>query len=341
MYALWLDTANAFGSVNHQVVWSILRAYGLPEADVHMLETLHAGSRYSIHGPFGTTAQIHTHTGINQGDITSPLIWNLVVNALIRYVDGTGQGYLHEAGVRTTALAYIDDAVLLSDTSKGFTKIIHRLNRFYDWSGLRVNHDKCAIFAHNFSSSKSLSTAQYLVHGKSMPPLGLHGSYKYLGMEVSPGRSWTREKQRVRRKLRECITALKGSPYLPNQLDQVVRACLLLIFRYGAGLVDWTPSELQQITRVWANARRLAWKIAPGSQHALDTLGTKWGGDLSPPHTCCGLRKCMAIGRCFANTMMTCTNLLDGSGRRVENGLVATQTRRQRKNSRNQSIGSR
>ena len=29
---------------------------------------------------------------------------------------------------------------------------------------------------------------------------------------------------------------------------------------------------------MWANARHLAWKLAPGSAHAVHTLSAAWGG---------------------------------------------------------------
>ena len=50
LYALWLDTKNAFGSVSHQVLWSILRGYGFPDAEVDFLEALYAGNRFRISG---------------------------------------------------------------------------------------------------------------------------------------------------------------------------------------------------------------------------------------------------------------------------------------------------
>ena len=82
--------------------------------------------------------------------------------------------------------------------------------------------------------------------------------------------------------MHECITALKGSPYLPQQLDQVVRACMLPIFRYGAALVNWTDPELDLITNKWAQARRLAWKLAPGTLNALHLLEASRGGGHIP-----------------------------------------------------------
>ena len=119
LYALWIDTTNAFGSVSHEVLWSILAGYGFKEKEVEYLRTLYQGSRFRVLGPFGDTAEIYTHAGVNQGDITSPLLWNLVINAMLRYIHGARVGYTHASGVMTSALAYIDDCVFLSDTDRG------------------------------------------------------------------------------------------------------------------------------------------------------------------------------------------------------------------------------
>lgn len=131
MYALFIDTANAYNSLNHDVLWSILRGYGLPETDVLFLENIYSGNRFTVAGPFGQTAQIHTHAGVPQGDVTSPLLWNLAMNAMIRYLHGAGKGYKHESGVVTSALAYIDDCCLMADSAAGFRILVNRLNRFY------------------------------------------------------------------------------------------------------------------------------------------------------------------------------------------------------------------
>ena len=166
----------------------------------------------------------------------------------------------------------------MSDTAHGFKTLLYRMNRFYSWAGLRVNNAKSAIFAYDFGSKSTLPTDHYRIQGRPLPALALHGTYRYLGLEFSPSGSWAVEKARVRQKLSDCITALKGSPYLPHQLDMVVRACMLPLFRYGSALVTWTDRELDEITRIWGNARRLAWKLAPGAPTALHTLPTELGG---------------------------------------------------------------
>ena len=104
LYALWIDTTNAFGSVSHEVLWSILEGYGFKPGEVAYLRALYSGSRFQVRGPFGDTAEVFTHAGVNQGDITSPLLWNLVINAMLRYIHGARVGYTHESGVMTSGL---------------------------------------------------------------------------------------------------------------------------------------------------------------------------------------------------------------------------------------------
>ena len=242
------------------------------------LRAINSNNRFHVSGPFGVTADIHTHAGVGQGDITSPLLWNLVINVMLRYIHGARVGYTHASGVMTSALAYIDDCVFLSDTDGGMREQVRRLNEFYEWAGLSINNAKCAIFAHDFKTGGDLGTAHLRINGEAIPQNDQYSTYKYLGMQVAAGGSWAREKARVRGDTAACIQALRGSVYSPRQLDQVVKACIIPLFRYGAGLVDWTERELEAMTAMWANARRVAWKIAPGTPHCLHTLHRLDGG---------------------------------------------------------------
>lgn len=280
--ALYLDTKNAFGSVSLQVVWSILRGYGIPKEDVDFLKALHGNDSFRVSGQFGQSASIRTYAGIPQGCPSSPLLWNLVVNAMLRYLNAADKGYEHESGHKTTALAFLDDCVCVSPTEAGMLELIARINKFYKWSGLEINTSKCAVSAHHFGTDKPIKTHRFRINDAELPLLKPHQTYRYLGVEIALNGSWAAEKARVKSKLCECVAALKGSPYLPHQLEQVVRACLLPIFRYGAGLVDWTAAELDGITATLCNARLLAWKLPPGSPRPLHTLGTQHGGGQMP-----------------------------------------------------------
>eukprot|EP00961_Rhodomonas_salina_P267554 3615140-Rhodomonas_salina.1 len=122
----------------------------------------------------------------------------------------------------------------------------------------------------------------FRINDTKLPSLKPHQTYKYLGVEIALNGSWAAKKARVKSKLCECVAALKGSPYLQHQLEQIVLACLLPIFRYGAGLVDWSAADLDGIAATFCNARQLAWKLPPGSPRLLHTLSTQHGEGQMP-----------------------------------------------------------
>ena len=122
------------------------------------------------------------------------------------------------------------------------------------------------------ATGQTLATDHHHMNGWQVPVITQHQTYKYLGLELTPNSSWAVEKQHVRARMQEYVSALKGSPYLLQQLDQVVWACLLPIFRYGVALVNWTDHELDMLTNKWAHTWQLVWKLAPGSPNALHLL---------------------------------------------------------------------
>eukprot|EP00961_Rhodomonas_salina_P219616 2968318-Rhodomonas_salina.1 len=74
---------------------------------------------------------------------------------------------------------------------------------------------------------------------------------------------WKCEKQAVRDKINKAVELLKGSAYTYDQLDTVVRACIVQLFRYSAAVTQWTTAELATISQTFAQALRLktAWKL--------------------------------------------------------------------------------
>eukprot|EP00961_Rhodomonas_salina_P192597 2599550-Rhodomonas_salina.1 len=61
----WADSDTA----QWQCHWSILSVYCLSDTDTAFLLSIYHGSRFSISGPLGKTAELYTHAGLNQGDI--------------------------------------------------------------------------------------------------------------------------------------------------------------------------------------------------------------------------------------------------------------------------------
>ena len=66
-------------------------------------------------GQGGATPYIPIGVGVKQGDPTSPLLFNLALDPLIKTLNELGKGY-HLSGRMLVTLAFANDLALISDS---------------------------------------------------------------------------------------------------------------------------------------------------------------------------------------------------------------------------------
>jgi len=135
-----LDFKNAFNSAGHSCLWVILRGLGVP--DVDFLEALYSNSWMKIQVGSGCSDPIQLDTGTVQGSVLSPLLFDLVLNALLRLLDATR--IIH--GVRRTPqwnhAAFADDLSIYVCTVRDANKLLDIIHEFEFRSGLCISIPK-------------------------------------------------------------------------------------------------------------------------------------------------------------------------------------------------------
>ncbi|NWV06390.1 PO21 protein, partial [Ptilonorhynchus violaceus] len=109
----------AFDTVSHQ---HILRGLKQKGVDPHMITWI-KNMCENIYAYIDTkneqTDPIQTHVGVvKQGDPRSLLLFNLAVDPLLCKLEDCGKGY-QQGGNTATAMAFVDDVVLLSGSWEG------------------------------------------------------------------------------------------------------------------------------------------------------------------------------------------------------------------------------
>ena len=85
--AIWLDIANAYGSVPHQLIFFALRRYGVPEHWVKLIMNYYKGL-WSISQSSSAPSSWHHHLrGIFIGCTASIIIFLSAINVVIIYIE--------------------------------------------------------------------------------------------------------------------------------------------------------------------------------------------------------------------------------------------------------------
>ena len=77
IYFCFIDSAKAFDFVDHNQLWKILKEMGIPDHLTCLLRNLYAGQEATIRTGHGTTDWFQIGTGLCQGSILSPCLFNL------------------------------------------------------------------------------------------------------------------------------------------------------------------------------------------------------------------------------------------------------------------------
>ena len=84
IYFCLIDYAKAFGCVDHNKLWKILKEMGIPDHLICLLRNLYAGQEATVRIGHGTTDWFQIGKGVHQGCILSPCLLNLYAEYIMR-----------------------------------------------------------------------------------------------------------------------------------------------------------------------------------------------------------------------------------------------------------------
>jgi len=101
LHVIWLDLANAYGSVPHCLLWRALQMYHVPESVIEILKNYFGDFRMRFTTKSFTTEWVQLQVGIAMGCTVSPILFVLAMQVLLKATEwhaGTthlGEGFSH------------------------------------------------------------------------------------------------------------------------------------------------------------------------------------------------------------------------------------------------------
>jgi len=89
VYRVDIDFRIAFSAMSQAALWHVMNMFHIP--DVDLLEQIYDSATIRLAPNDAESATITFDAGVAQGSITSPQLFNIFINALLRMLTATGQ----------------------------------------------------------------------------------------------------------------------------------------------------------------------------------------------------------------------------------------------------------
>ena len=115
----FIDYVRALDCVDHNKLWKILKEMGIPDHLICLLRNLYAGQEATVRTEHGTTDWFQIGKGVHQGCISSPCLFNLYAEYIMRNTGLEGA----QAGIKIAwrniyNLSYADDTTLMAKSKE-------------------------------------------------------------------------------------------------------------------------------------------------------------------------------------------------------------------------------
>ena len=193
-YVVFIDFADAFGSVNHEYMFETLQDLGIPYPLLCIIEDTYKYSTFQVICKDGLTKKLFIIRGTKTGDPLSGLIFLAVVDRICKPMVTTAlinSNLQNEQRLNPIpVLCYADDISLATFKLDLLREMTSSAEPEMERSGLDVKERKCAVFyerrsGNNWYKSKSDRLPVIKIQNKVLPVLKRNEAYKYLGKSMS------------------------------------------------------------------------------------------------------------------------------------------------------------
>lgn len=229
--AALLDVSKAFDTVPHRAITRALQAQGFPPHLVELVNTMYTGVS-TVLGVEGNP-KVTLRRGVKQGDPLSPLLFNLVMDPLLRQLGASEDAFqLDEGGERMGVLAFADDITILSGSAEGAQRGLDTVCGFFRGLGMELAARKSLALRISAHRRSWVATDPGLVaDGISIPAAAADTPMRYLGVTFTIARGISSDES-----IADLVAGagrLRALSLKPLQKLTLIQAYILPRYMYG------------------------------------------------------------------------------------------------------------
>ena len=126
--------------MDHKKLWKILQEMGIPDHLTCLLRNLYAGQEATVRTGHGTTDCFQIGTGVRQGCILLPCLFNLYAESIMRNAGlEEAQAGIKIARRNINNLRYADDFTFMAEGEEELKSLLMKVKEESEKVGLKLN----------------------------------------------------------------------------------------------------------------------------------------------------------------------------------------------------------
>lgn len=135
LHVVFLELANTFGSVSHEILWTAFNFFQVPVGITRLVKTYFQDLQFCVTAQASTTAWQHLEIGIMAGCTISPLAFTMAMELIIQASRWVVGGELLKSGLHLPPIrAYMDDMMTITTTSACTKRLLDKLQGNIKWA---------------------------------------------------------------------------------------------------------------------------------------------------------------------------------------------------------------
>ena len=139
----WLDIANAYGSIPHELIMKSLSEAHIPEDVIHMVENYYNNARIRFATRNFTTEWQRVEKGIITGCTLSVVLFSLAMTWIVMSVKKETKGPKMSGNLQVNSRLLMDDITTTTETMVQTSYLLDKLIPKLHWAGLYEKVEKC------------------------------------------------------------------------------------------------------------------------------------------------------------------------------------------------------
>ena len=132
--------------MDHNKLWKILKAMGIPDHLTCLLRNLYVGQEATVRIGHGTTDWFKVGKGVRQGYILSPCLFNFYAEYIMRNAGlDKAQAGIKIARRNINNLRYADDTILMAESEEELKSHVTSMKEESEKASLKLNIKKTKI----------------------------------------------------------------------------------------------------------------------------------------------------------------------------------------------------